>query len=110
MDGVRAIGRVGLRQEGLEVATQRAVQHGSLDPATSAKAHEAEKFAKMLARHLKDLHNEQHFEQLVLVAPPRFLGLLRKELHKPLGQLVTRTIDKDLTTAGVEEILGYIRS
>lgn len=84
--------------------------HGSLDPATSAKEHEALNFAKLLAKHLKDLHNQQHFEELILVAPPKFLGLLRKELPKPLDQLVERCVHKDLTTASVDTIVDYIRS
>lgn len=85
-------------------------QHGSLAPRTSAKEQELRGFAKMLALHLKDLHNQQHFEQLILIASPRFLGMLRKELPGPLDQLVTRTIDKDLTTASSEEIIDYIMS
>ena len=83
---------------------------GSLDPSTSAKDHEAQGFARLLARHLKELHSQQHFEQLILIASPRFLGMLRKELPKPLDQLVTRTIDKDLTTVDVEQIIDYIMS
>ena len=85
-------------------------QHGSLDPATTAKEHEAQNFAKMLARHLKELHNQRHYENLILIAPPRFLGMLRKELPGPLDQLVTSTIDKDLTKAGIEDIIAYIKS
>jgi len=85
-------------------------QHGSLEPASSARENEAQGFARLLARHLKDLHNQQHFEQLILVAPPRFLGLLRKELSSPLDKLVTRTIDKDLTNASVEQLIDYIKS
>ena len=84
--------------------------HGSLDPATSPKEHEVRNFAKLLAKHLKDLHNEQHFERLILIAPPHFLGLLRKELPKPLDQLVERTIHKDLTTASVQDIIDRVRS
>jgi protein required for attachment to host cells len=83
---------------------------GSLNPPTTAKEHEAQNFAKMLARHLKELHNQRHYENLVLIAPPRFLGMLRNELLSPLDKLVTFTIDKDLTTASVESIIGHIKS
>mgnify|MGYP001813280172 FL=1 len=81
---------------------------GSLDSATSPKEHEAKVFARLLAKHLKDLHNQQNFEKLILIAPPKFLGLLRKELPKPLDQLVERTIPKDLTTASAAEIIDHI--
>ena len=84
-------------------------QHGALEPATSPKAHEAENFARMLAQHLKDLHNQQHYEELVLIAPPKFLGLLNKQLPKPLDKRVSRTVDKDLTMRSIEEIIDYIR-
>ena len=84
-------------------------QHGSLDPATSAKNHEEEEFAHLLGKHLKELHNQQHFEQLVLIAPPKFLGMLRKALPGPLDQLVTLTIDKDLTGADVDTLIDYIK-
>jgi len=85
-------------------------QHGSLDPATSARDEEEQNFARLLGRHLKALHNQQHFEQLILIASPKFLGMLRKALPGPLDQLVTQTIDKDLTTADVDTIIDYIRS
>ncbi len=85
-------------------------QHGSLDPATSAREHEAESFAKLLARHLKEMHNQQHYDQLILIASPHFLGLLRKQLPDPLDKLLTKTIDKDLTTADVAQIVDYIKS
>ncbi len=85
-------------------------QHGSLDPATDARMVEAQAFAKLLGKHLKELHNQQHFDQLILIAPPRFLGLLRKELETPLDKLVTQSIDKDLTTASLEEIIEYIQA
>lgn len=83
---------------------------GSYEQPTSAKEHEAKNFAKLLAKHLKDLHNQQHFEALILVGPPKFLGLLRGELHSSLDKLVERTIHKDLTTASIEDIIDYIKS
>ncbi len=84
-------------------------QHGSLDPASDAREIEAQSFARLLGRHLKDLHNQQHFEQLILVAPPRFLGMLRKELASPLDKLVSQSIDKDLTTATLEQIIDHLK-
>ena len=79
--------------------------HGVFDPETSPKKHEAQTFAHLLARRLKELHNEEHFDQLILIATPTFLGLLRKALPDPLEQLLEKTIDKDLTTATTEEII-----
>ena len=97
-------------QELVDDASGKSVDmRGALEPRTSAKVHEEELFAKALGKHLKELHNQQHFEQLILIAPPKFLGMLRAALPAPLDKLVTKTIDKDLTTAGVEELIDYIR-
>jgi protein required for attachment to host cells len=84
--------------------------HESFDPSTPPTEYEAQKFARLLARHLKQLHNEQHFDHLILIAPPGFMGMLRKELPGPLDQLIEKSIDKDLTTASVEDIIGYIKA
>jgi protein required for attachment to host cells len=83
-------------------------QHGSLDPATSAKVHEKAMFAKALAKHLKKLHNHDHYKKLVLVAPPKFLGLLRGELHSTLDKLVIKTLDKDLTLCSIDELIEHL--
>jgi protein required for attachment to host cells len=85
-------------------------QHGALESRTSPKEHEAEKFAHLLAEHLKDMHNQQHFEALVLIAPPHFLGLLHKQLPKPLDKLVSQTLDKDLTSCSIEKIIDAIHA
>lgn len=84
--------------------------HGSLDSETSPTDHEAANFALLLTRRLKEMHNKGHFDQLILIAPPAFLGLLRKSLHRSLEKLVPCTIDKDLTTAGIDDIIKYIRA
>ncbi|MEE4146517.1 MAG: host attachment protein [Halieaceae bacterium] len=84
--------------------------HGSYDPRTSPTKHEADNFALLLARRLKEMHNDQHFDQLILIAPPAFLGQLRGHLSKPLDKLVERSIHKDLTTSAIEEIIDYIRA
>ncbi len=90
-------------------ASGRSTDRGdTYDAPTSPKEHEERTFAHMLGQHLKDMHNRQHFESLVLVAPPKFLGMLHGELPKPLGKLVARTLDKDLTTCSVEEIIDHI--
>jgi protein required for attachment to host cells len=84
--------------------------HDSFGSRTSPADHEAEIFAGLLAGRLKEMHNELHFDQLIIIAPPAFLGLLRKNLQKPLDRLVECTIPKDLTKAGIDDIIEYIRA
>ncbi len=82
--------------------------HGTLDPATSAKDHQRHRFAKGLAKHLKAQYEQSHFDRLVLVAPPKFLGMLHKELPKPVDQLVVATVGKNLTGASEEELVRQL--
>lgn len=62
--------------------------------------HVAEQFAKQLAALLEDGRVQSRYHRLVLVAEPRFLGILRAELSAPTSALVTATLDKDL--GGIE--------
>jgi protein required for attachment to host cells len=66
------------------------------DPTT----HVAEHFAKQLGALLEDGRTEQRYSRLVLVADPRFLGLLRGSLPAQTAALVSATLDKDL--GGIE--------
>ena len=83
--------------------------HGALEPRSTPRENENRAFAKLLARHLKDLHNQAHFERLVLIASPHFLGLLRDELPAPLESIIWKTLDENLTDASVEQIVDYLK-
>ena len=48
-----------------------------------------------------------HNDRLVLVAPPKFLGALRKELHKEVEKLVAEELPKDLSWFNAREIERY---
>jgi len=73
------------------------------DPPISAEQHEAELFARHLADYLDKEGALRKFDRLVLVAPPSFLGLLRKSLSKPLAQKIIREIPKDLPSTWVSD-------
>ena len=60
---------------------------------TDPKKHEADVFAHRIAQYLEDAHNANRFEQLLIVAGPTFLGLLRNNLPeqiKKTGSFRTR--------------------
>lgn len=82
---------------------------GSLDPATQTKVHEEERFAKYLVKHLEDLHNQDPFDGLVVVAAPKFLGMLRGNFNKSLEELLIRTIDKDLTQLSIRDLADHLQ-
>lgn len=65
---------------------------------------EESKFAAETANLLKVRALRNDFESLVIVAPPRTLGELRKHYHKEVEKRLTGEIAKDLTGHPVEEI------
>jgi protein required for attachment to host cells len=75
---------------------------------TSPKEHEAEEFARLIADRLEAGRNAGQFEQLVLVAPPDFLGLLRKAISHPAAKLISREISKNLAQRSAEDIRALL--
>jgi protein required for attachment to host cells len=79
-------------------------RHGAasdFDPHTE----ETRRFAKRLARRLDVERRRQRIDELVLIAAPRFLGVLRPQLSGPTRELVTREVARDLTHAQDSRIL-----
>jgi protein required for attachment to host cells len=69
--------------------------------------HYNELFAKRVAGYLDKARNDQRYERLVLVAAPKILGQLRKELGKEVEKLVVDELDKDLAWLNAREIEQY---
>jgi protein required for attachment to host cells len=57
---------------------------------------EAVRFARRIARRLDDARRKDEFDQLVVVAGPPFIGLVRAQLSGPTRARVSREIPKDL--------------
>lgn len=56
--------------------------------------------AERLYRHAK----AGHFQALIVVAPPKVLGQLRKAFHREVSDRVTAEVAKDLTAHPIHEI------
>jgi len=65
---------------------------------------EVERFARDLAARLLKISQEDRMDELVLIAEPRFLGVLRRELPAPISALVKREVPRDLTGASESAI------
>ena len=65
---------------------------------------EKDRFAAEAAELLKRMALRNGFEQLVVVAPPKTLGEMRKHYHKEVEKRLTAEIPKDLTHLPVQEI------
>jgi protein required for attachment to host cells len=82
----------------------RASDRHVLNAQHTARDQQATEFAREIAERLEGGRVSGGFEQLVLVAAPDQLGLLRKVLNGHLSKLVSRTIDKNLTQQDAREI------
>ncbi|MBN8811325.1 MULTISPECIES: host attachment family protein [Sphingomonas] len=65
---------------------------------------EEDRFAADAAALLKARALRNEFESLIIVAPPRTLGALRKHYHKEVSDRLTAEIAKDLTRHTVPQI------
>lgn len=70
----------------------------------SAVQHTVEMFSKRIGDYLEKARTDHRYDQLVLVAPPKFLGLMRKELGAEVGKLVVDELDKDLSWLNLREL------
>jgi protein required for attachment to host cells len=64
-------------------------------PGPSHKKLEFEAFARQLADALDEAAEQRRYAQLVLVAPPSFIGLLRPHLSERVENRITATVEKD---------------
>ena len=76
---------------------------------TGAADHEAELFAKEIDRYLDRARMRKRYDRLFLLAPPRFLGMIRKALGKEVQKLVQDEIDKDLSWFDAREIDRFLK-
>lgn len=71
---------------------------------TDPKVAEARLFARDMAHHLREARVAGSFQHLVLVADPRFLGLLRKSLDADTRDCVAAEVAKNLVRGSTEDI------
>lgn len=63
-----------------------------------------ERFGISIMERLYEAAHKGKYQELVLVAPPRLMGVLRKNLHKIVRERIVAEVDKDLTGHPVNEI------
>lgn len=63
-----------------------------------------ERFASAVAERLYKHAHAGRFDNLVVIAPPKVLGNLRKAFHKEVAERVSAEIPKELTSHPVYEI------
>lgn len=77
---------------------------GTAPPRTDELDKEADLFARRVAERLVDAHRKHRYEQLRIVAAPRFLGRLRQALQPEVKDAVLDELDKDLVHLDVRTL------
>jgi protein required for attachment to host cells len=80
----------------------------AMERQVDARHHEAILFAKRIAERLDHARTQSQCDELILIAPPEFLGMLRQQLNAQTTKLVTRTIDKNLVQKDEADIRAYL--
>lgn len=82
--------------------------HHGVDGERSTQQHQLTLFAKEVAERIDDDRLNHEFDKLVLVAPPKMLGLLRQSLTGPSQGLLAAEIAKDILRHGDDAILSAV--
>lgn len=71
---------------------------------------EEDKWVKEAADELKRRALRNDFDDLAIVAPPKALGVLRKELHKEVEKRIVCTVNKEMSGRPVPDIEALLVS
>ena len=71
--------------------------------------HVAQQYASQLAELLNKGRLSNAYEKLVLIAEPKFLGILRAALDKNTALLVVKSINKELLDVKEEDLEKYLQ-
>lgn len=80
----------------------------AMEPETDPKRHEAEVFAKHVAARIERGRTDGEFDELVLIAAPEFLGILRKSLSSTTAGFVAKEVDRSVADLSAGEIRSYL--
>jgi len=78
--------------------------YGSYAEPTDPKEYERERFAMELGDMLNSGRVAGEYEQIILIAPPHFHGLLNKRLDEQTARCVAHHINKDYTQVPEREL------
>lgn len=71
----------------------------------------SEKIAQQFARDLAGMLNKgrtKAYDQIILIAEPKFLGLLRSALDSNTAALATQTVNKELLEVSEEDLVNFL--
>jgi protein required for attachment to host cells len=83
-------------------------RRSAMSPPQSAQERIVADFAGTLASRLQQARVSGKLDRLVLVAPPKLLGLLRSALDAPTAHCVVGSLDKNLAMSDQDELVKHL--
>ncbi|GAB4226585.1 MAG: host attachment protein [Methyloligellaceae bacterium] len=80
----------------------------AMEPEVDVKEHERQTFMKEVAEFLSKEAHKGSYDRLILVAPPKSLGDLRRKLAKPAAEKISAELSKDLIHLEARELAGHL--
>ena len=72
--------------------------------------HNVKMFAKRVCAYLEQARQQHRYDELILAAPPKFLGALRQELGKAVNETLADELPKDLSGLDARALSVYLRA
>lgn len=79
-----------------------------VEPHMDDRTQEKRVFAEEVAEYLEGSLAKQKYNRLIVVAPPKLLGVLRKALNKPVKNTIVLELDKDFAHLSPEQIQEHL--
>ena len=93
-----------LASDGPGVSFQSFAPGRSSYEVTDLKQQEEDRWAKDAADELRKRALANDFDSLAIIAPPKVLGVLRKQLHKEVERRIVLTLNKEMTDRPIPDI------
>jgi len=85
-------------------------QHFSYSPHTELSTKQRENFANDIVVQTRKIRDAQDFDGIILIASPKFLGVLRSVLNDQERDQIKKEIAKELTKLPLTEIALYLKN
>ncbi len=106
---VRGGGSTGPGVAGAAIGGSRG-QGSTGEPQENWREHDVNMFSKQLVRYLDKARNDHRFDKLCVIAPPRFLGLIRQNMNKEVAKMVEEEFPKEITSLDTRNVEQYLQS
>jgi len=81
-----------------------------MEQRTDPHSREEEVFARKVSKALVGCVSKGHFERMIVIAPPGFLGVLRRIVPKTVQRKVVASVAKDFTNFSIHELPKRVRA